>query len=208
VTEWSAESASYTSELTAAFMRDVTPLLGPLYRQAFRMTHQHADAEDLLQDTMLNAYSHLHTFRQGSSFKSWLYRIMINIYINGYRKKRRQPTVLSADMITEDHLATYARHTSSGLRSAEDQALEALPDNEIKAAMLNLPEQFRTAVYYADIEGLRSREIAEIMQTPVGTVISRLHRGRQQLRALLATATAARRIISISVEIPPSHRYA
>jgi RNA polymerase sigma-70 factor (ECF subfamily) len=178
-----AESASRTSEQDATFVRDVTPLLGPLYRQALRMTRHHADAEDLMQDTMLNAYSHLHTFQQGSNFRSWMYRIMTNTYINGYRKRRRQPTLLSTDALTEEQLATY---NPSGLGSAEDQALEALPDSEIKAAMDALPEPFRMAVYYADIEGLHRTEIAEIMGTPVGTVISRLHRGRRQLRGLLA----------------------
>jgi RNA polymerase sigma-70 factor (ECF subfamily) len=187
----SAESNSHTAELTAIFVRDVTPLLGPLYRQAYRMTRHHADAEDLLQDTMVKAYSHFHMFRQGTNLSSWLYRILTNTYINAYRKKRRQPVQLPTEEITDQQLATHARHTSTGLRSAEDQALEGLPDNEIKAAMQELPEQFRVAVYYADVEGLRCREIAEIMDTPVGTVISRLHRGRRQLRLLLAPATAA-----------------
>ena len=172
--------------MTATFVRDITPLMGALYGQALRITRHHADAEDLLQDTMLNAYSHLQTFRQGTNFRSWLYRIMTNTYINGYRKRRRQPAVVSTDAITDQQLATHALRTSSGLRSAEDQALEALPDKEIKAAMDALPEQFRLAVYYADVEGLQRTAIAELMGTPVGTVISRLHRGRRQLRGWLA----------------------
>jgi RNA polymerase sigma-70 factor, ECF subfamily len=185
------ESASGTSELTATFVRDVVPLLPPLFRQALRMTHHHADAEDLLQDTIVKAYANYHMFEQGTNLRSWLYRVMTNTYINAYRKKRRQPAQCPTEEITDQQLATHARHTSTGLRSAEDQALERLPDNEIKAAMQQLPEQFRIAVYYADVEGLRCREVAQIMDTPVGTVISRLHRGRQQLRALLATATPA-----------------
>jgi RNA polymerase sigma-70 factor, ECF subfamily len=173
------------SDLTATFMRDVTPLLGALHRQALRMTRNHADAEDLVQDTMLKAYTNFHTFREGTNLSSWLYRILTNHYINGYRKRRRQPAQCSTEGITDQQLAMHAQHTSRGLRSAEDEALEALPDNAIKAAMQALPEQFRMVVYYADVEGLRCREIAMLMDTPVGTVISRLHRGRQQLRNLL-----------------------
>ena len=173
------------SELTAAFTRDVTPLFGPLYRQALRMTRNRVDAEDLLQDTMEKAYAHFHTFRQGTNLSAWLYRILTNHYINTYRKRRRQPQ-LPTEEITDQQLAMHAQHTSTGLRSAEDEALEALPDNSIQAAMKQLPEQFRIAVYYADVEGLRIGEIAKIMDTPVGTVVSRLHRGRRQLRGLLA----------------------
>jgi RNA polymerase sigma-70 factor (ECF subfamily) len=177
--------------MTSDFVRDVTPLLAPLYRQALRMTHHHADAEDLLQDTLLKAYANFRQFRPGTNLGSWLYRIMTNTYINGYRKKRRQPAQVPTEEMSDQQLATHAQHTSGGLLSAEDEALKALPDNKIKAAIQELPEQFRMAVYYADVEGLPRTRIAEIMDTPVGTVISRLHRGRRQLRRLLVAPTAA-----------------
>src|SRR5215213_894468 len=136
------------SDLTVTFIRDVTPLLGPLYRQALRMTRHPADAEDLLQDTMLKAYAHFHQFQQGTNLRAWLYRILTNNYINAYRKRQRRPAQFPTDQITDQQLATHAQHTSTGLRSAEDEALETLPDTAIKAAMQALPEQFRMAVYY------------------------------------------------------------
>jgi len=157
-----------------------------LYRHAFRMSHHHADAEDLVQETVMRAYAGFGSFRSGTNLNAWLFRILTNTYINSYRKKRRQHTQYSTESLTDQYLTeANARSAASELRSAEDHALDLLPDNDIKAAMQALPRQFREVVYLADVEGFRYKEIAALTNTPHGTVMSRLHRGRRQLRMLL-----------------------
>jgi RNA polymerase sigma-70 factor (ECF subfamily) len=173
----------------ARYEHEVVPLRNRLYRHAFRLTQNHADAEDLVQETLLRAFARFESFRSGTNVNAWLLRILTNTFINGYRRKRRQPVQYSTEQITDQYLTeANSRSQASVLHSAEDRVLDLLPDNDIKAAMQALPEQFREAVYYADVEGLRYNEIAALMNTPRGTVMSRLHRGRRQLRTLLGSA--------------------
>lgn len=176
-------------ELAARFERDALPMMDQLYGGARRMTRCRADAEDLVQETMLKAYAEFRSFRKGTYLKAWLFRIMYNTWVDGYRRTRRCPEEFLSGDISDIQLAAHSRQTSIGsigLRSAEVEALDALRDNQIADAISGLSENFRMVARYVLIDGLRCREIAQIMDIPVGTVMSRLHRARRQLRTQLA----------------------
>jgi RNA polymerase sigma-70 factor (ECF subfamily) len=188
-----------TTRTTNRFQDAVAPLLPELHQRALRLTRNHHDAEDLVQETVANAFRGYRMFKEGTNFRAWVYRIELNTFINEYRKIKRRPQHQLTAEFTDAELAADARGDDRDVRSAEDRALEALPNAELRAAFQSLPEQFRTAVYYADVAGYSFREIAELTGAPVGTVMSRLHRGRTQLRRLL-TLSGEHRTVATAPE--------
>ena len=167
------------------FTEEAMPLLDQLYGGALRMTRNPQDAEDLVQETYLKAFNAFESFKPGTNLKAWLYRIMTNAYINTYRKKQRRPTETSTEDMTDHQLYTTSSHDSTGLESAEFAALKGMPNGRISEAFDELNEDYRMVVYMADVEDMAYKEIAEALDIPLGTVMSRLHRGRKQLRVLL-----------------------
>ncbi|MGD8213535.1 sigma-70 family RNA polymerase sigma factor [Aestuariimicrobium sp. Y1814] len=172
------------------FERDAMVYLDQLYGAAMRMTRKPADAEDLVQETYAKAFASFAQFTPGTNLKAWLYRILTNTYINTYRKAQRQPKIGGDGEVEDWQIARAAEHSATGLRSAEVEALEAMPDTVVVEALNKLSPDFREAVYLADVDGFAYKEIAEIMGTPIGTVMSRINRGRKQLREHLTDYAA------------------
>ncbi|MGJ9402461.1 sigma-70 family RNA polymerase sigma factor [Arthrobacter sp. KK5.5] len=191
-TEMVPDGAETEEQRRERFERDAMQYVDQLFSAAMRMARNPSDAEDLVQEAYTKAYSAFHQYKPGTNLKAWLYRILTNTYINLYRKRQREPLRANTDNVEDWQMAQAAEHTPTGLRSAEAEALDHLPDSDVKDALQSIPEEFRLAVYFADVEGFAYKEVAEILGIPMGTVMSRLHRGRKQLRELLADYAAER----------------
>jgi RNA polymerase sigma-70 factor (ECF subfamily) len=191
---WAVELAAMTDDLELSneapreltFEEQALPFMDQLYAAALRMTRNPADAQDLVQETFVKAFAAWAQFHQGTNLKAWLYRILTNTFINNYRKKQREPFQTPIEDLEDWQLGGAESTTARASRSAEAEAIDHLPDSDVKNALQAIPEDFRMAVYFADVEGFSYQEIADIMKTPIGTVMSRLHRGRRMLRDLLS----------------------
>jgi RNA polymerase sigma-70 factor, ECF subfamily len=190
----------------AQFTQQAMEHMGPLYSAALRMTRNPADAEDLVQETYLKAYRGFGGFEQGTNLKAWLYRILTNTYINSYRAKQRRPAESELDEVEDLYL--YRRlgglEAAQVSRSAEDELMDLFTEAEVKEAVEALPESFRMAVLLADVEGFSYKEIAEILDIPIGTVMSRLHRGRKGLEKRLYEFAVARGLAEPAPAAEPS----
>ncbi|BBY11725.1 sigma-70 family RNA polymerase sigma factor [Mycobacterium marseillense] len=173
-------------DLVARFEQEALPWLDQLYRAARRYTRTHTDAEDLVQETLLRAYVGFRSFKEGTNIRAWLFTIMNNAWINNHRTATRRPNEWLSGEIGDVSVSVRTPHWRSGQLSAECEALELLGDDEVRDALQKLPEGQRMALYYADVEGLRYKEIAAVLEMPLGSVMSRIHRGRRNLRTLLA----------------------
>jgi RNA polymerase sigma-70 factor, ECF subfamily len=181
-----SQALKLTEEDKQRFRDEALPLLDSLYGAALRMTRNQADAEDLVQETMLRAYRAFQTFEPGTNLKAWLFRILTNAYINTYRKRQREPQKVSSDDVEEFDLYQELKdHDPQFQETPESIVLDSLVDSDILQAIEDLPEQFRLAVMLSDVEGFSYAEMAEIMDVPMGTVMSRLHRGRKALQKRL-----------------------
>jgi RNA polymerase sigma-70 factor (ECF subfamily) len=175
-----------TEDKIRDFEQQALPLMPQLYGAALRWTRNPSDAEDLVQEAMAKAFVAWSQYQQGTNLKAWLYRIMTNTHINSYNKKAKDPSKGGLDELEDWQLGDATSLTATSSRSAELEALDNLPSEIIRKSLLEIPEEFRMVVYYAVVDGLPYAEIADVMGTPVGTVMSRLHRGKKLLRVLLA----------------------